>query len=295
MTKRAATKKIPESAKRWAKRAVAFVVALGSVAAAITAIAALWPEPEIPDPRDSADLSVRVISPVRLSDYAQRLSDAGPQGFHQAQPTVTPTETSTEPSDDPTDVSSTSDRPTSSPTSASASVAAETGLRVDPNTVDETVDEVIDRLQYCKRHPVKCAKATAQMRLIAAGNTTDVNGNKVEPEVAAQRVLEILKDSRKTAEQEPIGAIVTVDAVLVGLRARPVLLTWAMWHAGGQRLHAGWFNDHLAYQLLASTDHDSATVHLWVPLPTMPGPFLVDVEARLDGAGLASERSEEFE
>ncbi len=55
------------------------------------------------------------------------------------------------------------------------------------------------------------------------------------------------------------------------------------------------FDKHLAYELLAATDHASATVQLWVPLPAAPGPFLGDVEATLDGAGLASSRGDPFE
>lgn len=308
MPKRASTRKMSETARRWTKRAAAFIVALGAVAGAITALKALWPAPDPPDSEDRAQLSIRVISQVRLSDYAQRLAPTEAQGFRRAQPTETvgPTaDTTVEPTEDTT--GNTTDVPptttdstvTSPPASESTGAQVELRRQLDPTEVDAVADEVARRLGYCqssKGHG--CADELPAFRRMAIqqGYPTDENGKEVDPQVAAERVLKVLEDSRQTAQHEPIGAVVTVDAVLVGLRDRPVLLAWAMWHAtGGQRLHAGWFNKHLAYQLLATTDHDSATVQLWVPLPTMPGPYLIDVEATLDGSGLASGRSDPFE
>lgn len=303
MAKRAAKPKIPDSAKRWVKRAVAFVVALGAVAGAITAMKALWPAPDPPDPEDSAHLSIRVISQVRLSDYARRLESVQPQGFRRVQPTdTTNADPTVESTGNPTE--STEIPPTTSGSETSQTTSDPPGAEVqlrqqpDPRTVDEITKEVVRQAPYCRRLAARgCGTARAALRVLAeqsVGDTADAA--EIDPRVAAERVLEILEDARRTAELEPIGAIVTVDAVLVGLRDRPVELTWAMWHeTGGQRLHPEWFSKHLAYQLLAATDHDSATVQLWVPLPTMPGPFLVDVEATLEGDGIASDRSDPFE
>jgi hypothetical protein len=118
----------------------------------------------------------------------------------------------------------------------------------------------------------------------------------VPPAVAAERVLKILGDARTTEEREPIGAIVSVDVELAGLRDRPVLLRWSMWHTGdGARLHGDWLNSHLAYQLQATTDRDTTTVDLWIPLPAAAGPYFVRVDLETEGARLASGDSQPFD
>ena len=71
-------------------------------------------------------------------------------------------------------------------------------------------------------------------------NSLDSEGNPVPPGVAAERVVNVLKNSRTTArpgesasgEQEPLGVVVSADIELAGLRAKPVLLNWSMWQRG---------------------------------------------------------------
>jgi hypothetical protein len=145
-----------------------------------------------------------------------------------------------------------------------------------------------------------CAIGRPAVRLpalagLATSESVDASGNKVDPTVAAERVVKILEDPRKTARQEPLGAIVMVDVPLSGLKDRPVSLTWAMWNAtDGSRL-PGWLIERLAYELRAGTDRDSATVDLWVPLPTAGGRYIVDVRANVDGHGLAHGTSTPFD
>jgi hypothetical protein len=138
--------------------------------------------------------------------------------------------------------------------------------------------------------------ASNALQMVAAGNDVDESGHQVPPAVAARRILGVLSDTRRSEAQEPLGAVVNVNAVLAGLRDRPVQLTWSMWQAdGGGRLHGSWLNEHLVYRLVPDTDRDTATVDLWVPLPTARGPFRLFVYASLDGSRLASDRSEPFE
>ena len=293
------TRHISTTAQKWVKRGVAFVVTLGAVAGAVTAVTALWPEADPPDAVDRAELSIDVRPRVPLSQYA-RMASAKPQGFRLQptddpvvdEPEEPPAEPTDVPTEGPTDVT-TDEMPTDVPPtdvdqSPTASTTPPPGGEVElrPRGGNERTDEVCRQLNYS---PDECEPVYN----IADGFSTDENGEPVAPEVAARHVVEVLEDSQKTASQEPLGAIVVVKADLIGLRDRPVLLTWAMWHKdGGDRLHEGWLNERLAYELRASTDNDSAVAQLWVPLPKIPGPFLVGVTATVDGAPLTSGEAE---
>lgn len=134
------------------------------------------------------------------------------------------------------------------------------------------------------------------------------DGEPVDPAVAAERVLQVLRDARTTAapdpdaadndvaDPEPLGVVVNADIELVGLRGKPVALSWSMWQTGGDvRLHGDWLNSNLAYRLEAVTDSDTVSIDLWVPLPRPPGPYFVQVDLTAEGARLHSAHSEPFE
>jgi hypothetical protein len=290
------TRLISAAAQKWVKRGVAFVVTLGAVAGAITAVTALWPEADPPDAVDRAELSVNVLPRVPLSKYA-RMAAAKPQGF-RLQPTDDPVidppeEPSEEPPDEPPPevptVKPTDEVPSEAPPPTESSTRPPDGAQAKVLPPPPTVVAV----KACRRmnlQPVSCKDTVAGM---AEGFSKDENNMRVDPVAAARRVVEVLKDSQVTAKHEPLGAIVMVKADLIGLRDRPVLLTWAMWHKdGGGRLHEEWLNERLAYELRASTDNDSAVARLWVPLPKIPGPYLVGVTATVDGAPLTSSEAE---
>ncbi len=300
--KRATTKKMSKSARRWLKRAVAFIVTLGAVAAAITAVRALLPAGDPPDPEDSAQVTVKVIPDVPLSEYAQR------QGFVMPLRLQPPgTEPGEEPGTEPT-----AEGPVVDPTCADCAIEGdETPINEEPSPSSEDALPGIDagttappdgeepgfpgeseNNEVCEQTPWDCETIGG----VVEGAATDENGNQVDPEVQARRVLEILDDARKSPGGEPVGVLVTVDAVLVGLRDEPVQLRWAMWQeTGGGRLHGGWLNDHLVYRMRPDTDRDSTTVDLWIPLPKTAGPFVVDVIASAGGADLAKDRSAGFD
>lgn len=312
-----------QPARRWLKQLVALVITAGAVAGAITAVKALWPS----DPEDSAEVSVQVLPQVLLTDYQQRLDSMRPHGFRRpmAQPTDAPTEDHPEPTDsqstvrptdqptcapeqgcEPTTESSGGvDEPTepppltSTPTPGANRESGEEGF-VQPSSgnpidVDDAADLVAVGLRACvPAHEREGCKHA--LYALTASASVDEDGNEVPPEVAAEQVVKLLTDSRVSEEKEPIGALVTASVVLSGLRGRTAQLTWSMWPAGGgDRLNEGWFDSHLAYRLRPDTDHDTATVDLWVPLPTTAGPYVIDVDLHVDGIRVANTRSTQFE
>jgi hypothetical protein len=268
-----------------------------------------------------------VLPQVLLTDYQQRLDSMRPHGFRRpmAQPTDTPTEDHPEPTDSQSTVQPT-DQPTCAPeqgcepttessggvdeptepsplTSAPVSganresgeegfVRPSSGIPLD---VDDAADLVVVDIPACvpTSERVGCKHA---VYALTASASVDKDGNEVPPEVAAEQVVRLLTDSRVSEEKEPIGALVTASVVLSGLRGRTAQLTWSMWPAGGgNRLNEGWFDSHLAYRLRPDTDRDTATVDLWVPLPTTAGPYVIDVDLHVDGVRMANTRSTQFE
>jgi hypothetical protein len=90
--------------------------------------------------------------------------------------------------------------------------------------------------------------------------------------------------------------VVTADLELAGLRGRPVLLSWSMWQKGGKvRLFGDWLNSNLAYRLEATSDRDTTSLDLWIPLPKSPGPYLVRVNLTAAQSPLASAESQPFD
>jgi hypothetical protein len=132
---------------------------------------------------------------------------------------------------------------------------------------------------------------------IGIGHALDLEGNPVAPGVAAERVVKVLKDARTAQRKEPLGVVVSVDVELAGLRDKPVLLSWSMWQKNGttRRLYGNWLNRNLAYRLKASTDRDTATLDLWIPLPKPPGPYFVRMQLTASGSARASTDSQPFD
>jgi hypothetical protein len=132
---------------------------------------------------------------------------------------------------------------------------------------------------------------------IVSAKSVSPDGEPVDPAIAADRVLQVLRDARRapTPEQEPLGVVVNADLELVGLRGKPVELSWSMWQTGGDvRLHGDWLNSNLAYRVEATGDPDTVTIDLWVPLPNQPGHYFVQVDLIAKNARLASAQSEPF-
>lgn len=134
------------------------------------------------------------------------------------------------------------------------------------------------------------------MSAMGVGHALDLEGNPVAPGVAAERVIKVLKDARTTRRKEPLGVVVSVDVELAGLRGKPVFLSWSMWQQSGDtRLYGKWLNRNLAYRLEATTDRDTTTFDLWVPLPKPPGPYFIRIQLTANGSARASTDSQPFD
>jgi len=129
---------------------------------------------------------------------------------------------------------------------------------------------------------------------MSLANSISLDGTPIPPDEAAARVVALLDSARRTGD-DPLGIVVATDLEMVGLRGETIFLSWSMWQEGGQvRLHGDWLNENLAYRLQPTTDRDTTTLDLWVPLPREPGAYFVRVELALGDSSLASADSELF-
>lgn len=170
-------------------------------------------------------------------------------------------------------------------------------------------------LKLCEEDPKANSDDCIGVAYFIAPMSVDTEGNPVAPAVAAERVVELLRDARSTGGEkpegekpegekpggekpkgEPLGVVVSADLELAGLRGEPVLLSWSMWQQGGKkRLYGNWLNSNLAYRLKATTDRDTTTLDLWVPLPKSRGPYFIRVSLTAAGSVLASADSPPFD
>ena len=165
--------------------------------------------------------------------------------------------------------------------------------------------------------------------LIVTTVAEDPNGAVVPPVVAANRLIGILGATRTVIERpgtqsggpgtqsggpgtqsggpgtqsggpgtqsEPLGELVNVNVELSGLRGQPVLLLWSIFQKGGQsNLFGKWLSDFVAYRLAATTNDDTGTLEMWIPLPKQPGPYFIHLTLTTSGANLASMNSGLFD
>jgi hypothetical protein len=256
-------------------------------------------------------------------------SDTGASSSTTTSSTTTSSTTTSSTTTPPSETSSTS---TSAPSTGSLPSTADLGVLspdvrlvlprqfqdVDLGAYADDVLAVVDArdpeiLGDCDDPDVDC-RVTVLPMIVA--EPVSPEGTVVPPEVAAERVLEVLRDTRRTGTDqpgreepgagelggersdagEPLGVVVSTDVALVGLRDRPVLVSWSMWQASGdQRLFGEWLNETLAYRLEATTDHDVATLDLWIPLPKEPGSYFIRLQLTADEFRLDSADSEAFE
>jgi hypothetical protein len=127
------------------------------------------------------------------------------------------------------------------------------------------------------------------------------NGEVVTPAAAAERLVELLADTRTSSgpsagKANLLGELVSVNFELSGLRGKPVYLKWYIFQKGSQgHLFGKWVDDFVAYRLEATTDDDTGTLQMWIPLPKVPGPYFLDFSLTTGGASLASADSGLFD
>jgi hypothetical protein len=143
--------------------------------------------------------------------------------------------------------------------------------------------------------------STGSLFQIYVSTAVKADGSMLPPEEAAERLVELFGEIRTvgglpSGKLEPLGVVVTADLELSGLRGEPVLLSWSIWQLGGEaRLFGQWLATNPAYALEATSDKDTGSIDVWVPVPETPGPYIVRLDLTTEGARLASADSEAFE
>jgi hypothetical protein len=311
---------------RVTKSIVTSIVTLGAVAGAIGTIISLWPSA---DADDSAEVTVRIVPGIPLSEYQRRAESAGvvalkrysppdgdetPELTASAEPTdaTPPTQTadpdpteepiSTQAGPDPTDdpvIVYTAD-PFTDPTDDSD--ADRLGPASDSVEIDPPIGDAADAVEQIEEEYQQISDGDAvPSNFIAIGNAIGPNGEPVDPAVAAEQIAKVLADARRAPstsdpDPEPLGVVVSTDLDLTGLRGKVLALSWSMWQeAGDIRLSGDWLNDNLAYRIKPQSDHTTTTLDVWIPLPREPGSYFVRVDLRSGATRIDSGESERFE
>lgn len=321
-------------------RGRAAVLTAGTLALAVSAVVALWPDP---DPVDSARFTtVSVFAPVSLGEYRERTLSivplgAGPLSGRPADVVLAAATAEPRPAPSPSRVHRSSTSPSGrvtplSPaptrsTSPTDSPSPTTTLSAPPAdrpaaSIRRTAADVLSRVRELAPEyvlptttrppaaaptppspgatpspgPPPLPRTVAAMLTAAA---TDENGEPLPPDVAAERVIELLGETRtvETGEgkQNPLGVLVDVNVELEGLRGRPVLLTWSIFpHDGGPPLFGSWLQTVAAYRLEAGSNRDTASFDLWLPLPKDPGPYVAGLQLSVGDIRIASVRTDPF-
>jgi len=97
-------------------------------------------------------------------------------------------------------------------------------------------------------------------------------------------------------KRQPLGELVGVNLELAGLQGQPVLLSWSIFQEGGPSHLAGkWFGNFVAYRLEATTNDDTGTLEMWIPLPRQQAPYVIRLTLETPGGvSLASMDSGPF-
>lgn len=203
--------------------------------------------------------------------------------------------------------------PTPSPAPVPPPTDGPEGVTVEPFSVDPAGDrlrahETLETLGWYRVCATRrCERNLTQTSVPFINQIgTDENGDPIPTEEVAERVVAFLRETRTidtpapdggAAVTEPVGVTVTANLELVGLRGRTVLLSWAIFRTGGEGgpLFEPWLRTMPTYQLEPTSDDDTTSVDVWVPLPRPPGPYVVRLTLSLDDAVLASGDSDPIE
>ena len=90
------------------------------------------------------------------------------------------------------------------------------------------------------------------------------------PRAAADLALRAAGDNTK---RQPLGELISADLELAGLKGQSVYLSWSIFQKGTARVTclgngSCYF---VAYRLVATTNDDTGTLEMWIPLPQQPG------------------------
>jgi hypothetical protein len=165
-------------------------------------------------------------------------------------------------------------------------------------------------LAPCRQRPrpqrAKCRQRVVDrsLNLLGGVGTLGPNGDPLPPAKVADALVEFFRDVRTVetpigggeAIEEPVGASVVVNVELSGLRGQAVDLLWEIYEAGGDRgsLFGRWLSSTPAYRLEPSTDHDTTSAALWIPLPPDESRYYVQLTLLTNGTPLYTSVSDQF-
>ncbi|MFC5175183.1 hypothetical protein [Nocardioides taihuensis] len=152
-------------------------------------------------------------------------------------------------------------------------------------------DRVAPLLEVQGVTPACATDARGCRAFITTGTPVDADGDPVSVDEATREIVRLLVATRVEtspgSEGEPVGELVSADVELTGLRGESVDVLWSMFGRSARGpLPPAWQGSHLAYRLHPSSDHDTGSVSLWVPVPRAPGKYVIQLELRVDGAAL---------
>ena len=102
--------------------------------------------------------------------------------------------------------------------------------------------------------------------------------------------------SGDSTKRQPLGELISVDLELAGLQGQPVFLSWSIFQKDGPgQLSGRWLNSFVAFRLEATTNDDSGTLEMWIPLPKPKEPYFIRLALTTGSASLASTDSDPFE
>jgi hypothetical protein len=160
---------------------------------------------------------------------------------------------------------------------------------------------------FVENNPTNPVPSKPEIAFFVGTAASDGEGNLVPPEVAAKRIIGVLGQTRTVSEipnnrnsgsrngSEPLGELVSLNMELVGLRGQPVFLSWSIFQTGDHNsLFGKWLNNFVAYRLEATTDDDTGSLDMWIPLPKVTGPYVIRLNLTTGAADLASTDSDPF-
>ena len=297
------------------------VLSAGALAVAVAAIAALIPRTEPLEVRFTSMQVSRALVPASQFRATEASFAPGPRALGRwhgdqvrlvAQPALVTTSpassgsgtVSDPPSESPTESPSLSEpSPTPSPSetpSLSPSATPSGGLTDSPTPGPawRPARHLADVLNRARDAGVKIdpAPPSVPMRSMLRGQTVNADGTVVPPEEAVRRLVEVLSDVRKTPvsakgqrKSEPLGVTVRANVQLEHAKGRSVRIFWELSDAADgqiQALSSTWLRGHAAYRVVATSDRDSGSFKIWVPVPVRKGDYLLTLYARTKGGGL---------
>jgi hypothetical protein len=132
--------------------------------------------------------------------------------------------------------------------------------------------------------------------LLTAIVAVDSEGQPVTPDVAARKLVKLLRSVRKAGDgttQNPAGVLVTAELRSVNQKGKHVSVRWSMYDEE-QRLDLPWTSTHQSLTIIPRRTPDPVIATLWLPLPKPRGNYNIRLDAYVDGQLIDSARTDRF-